>query len=224
MNSILLNMVAAAALATVSCSGLITRQDRSVSDLESELVVLKKRISMVEKNNALLESENIDQKSSIRRIKNDYAVLKNQSDTKIRELSEMNSRLKAEFLETTARLASTITGLEKKLAEKSEDLSKRDAALKELRAANDLLKTEITAGEGGIASRDKKIRELLSEIEKMKGGLEKNELLTQEREKSIGTLKNEIETLESLLKEKVSEISDLKSKLNSPEATKIIQK
>ena len=93
---------------TLSCSGLMTRQERSVTDLESELAVLKKRVSMIEKKNALLEAENGDRKESLKRLKNDYAVLKTESDARIRDLAGMNARLRTDYAETTARLNAAI--------------------------------------------------------------------------------------------------------------------
>ncbi len=216
--------IISAALAALSCSGLMTRHDRSVSDLESELAVLKKRITIIDKKNALLEAENSDHKDDIRRIKNDYAVLKNQSDARIRDLADMNARLKADYLDTSSRLNAIIAGLEKKIAEKSEELSRMDTALEDLQSDADLMRTELKKKEADIALGEKKNRDLASEIEKMKAGLEKSDSLLKDRETAIRSLKGEIDSLNSSLKEKSTEISGLKVKVDSLESNKTNRK
>jgi len=205
---------------TLSCSGLMTRQERSVTDLESELAVLKKRVSMIEKKNALLEAENGDRKESLKRLKNDYAVLKTESDARIRDLAGMNARLRTDYAETTARLNAAIAALEKKLEEKNEELARKDAAARDLQSAIDRMKAELGKKEEEIILGEKKNRDLASEIEKLKAAIEKNDLLLKERDAALRSLRGEVDALNSSLRDKSAEISGLRSKLETLESSK----
>lgn len=88
-----------------SCAGLMGRSDNeTISALQSELSILKKRVAMVERTNGVVESENRAHKLEIRRLKGEYEALQRQSESKIRELGELNAKLRNELAETATRL------------------------------------------------------------------------------------------------------------------------
>ncbi|HPL15453.1 MAG TPA: hypothetical protein PL180_02060 [Spirochaetota bacterium] len=213
-------MLTAASLLALSCSGLMAYRDRSATDLESELAVLKKQVNMIEKKNALLEAENSDRKERLKRLKNDCAVQKAEADARIRDLAGMNARLKADYAETSARLNAAIAALEKELGEKNEELSRKESALRDLQSAADRMKAELIKKDAEISLGDKKNRDLVSEIEKLKATIDKNDLLLKEREAALRSLRGEVDSLNSSLKDKSAEITGLKSKLETLEANK----
>jgi len=200
----------AVTIAALSCSDLPMRSDGNVSDLRSEMVVLKKRLNLVEKKNALLEAENADDKNKIKRLKDDYGVLKGQSDKRIKELTELGNKQKTEFVETTNRmsddikkkekdltdrlartmqaaaqkegeLSKTIDGLKKITADKDQLISQKENMVKNLEADMAGLKTELASRDNSVIQCDKKIKELVTEVETLKSELEKKDKLLKER-------------------------------------------
>jgi chromosome segregation ATPase len=217
---------------TLSCTGLQTQTDQDVSELKSEISVLKRRVSLIERKNAVLEAENSDDKKEINTLKNDYTVLKNQTDRRIKELGELNARQKAEFINTTSRLADEmkkkeklfgdriaqmtleaaskekerskiISDLGKNLVEKSELIVRKEKQLSDLSLESERLKTEIKNRDASIALSDKKIKDLTAELEKAKSDLEKINILVKERDKSVENIKKELDMANALIKEKI---------------------
>lgn len=210
-------VIAVTAALTLSCSGL-ARRDRTISELESELSVLRKRAAMMEKKNALLEAENSEQKSALRTLRNDYAVLKGRSEARIKDLSEMNTRLKADYAETSNRLSGIIAALEKTIAERNEDLSRKEAAVQDLRALASNQKAELAVKNDDIAQYGKRVKDLAFETERIRINLEKNELLLKERDAMIAALKNDIDALKAALARKSSEAAAVQIKLDTLES------
>jgi chromosome segregation ATPase len=197
-----------------TCTDFPTRDDSVVSDLKSEVIVLKKRLALVEKTNDLFEAENADVKKRLNSLKDDYQLLKSKSEERIKTLTDLSEKQKAEFIETTSRMAAdikkkekdltgklelakqeaahrendlskTIDGLKKIISDKEQQLMQKETEIQSLKAGTDILKTELADGVAKLSQCDNKTAELLKELETLKSAIEKKDKLLKEREKHI---------------------------------------
>jgi chromosome segregation ATPase len=241
-------LISAVLFTASSCSELMTRSDQTDSDLKSELSVLRKRVALVEKKNAILESENAEGKVEIRHLKNDYAELKKRSDMRIRELVETNEKQKASFNEAVNglkdesrnkekdlldRLAAAaqeaekkenelsrkIAGLEKTAAEKAVMIAQNGKMIHDLEEDLSLLKAELKKRNDTLALNDKKIKELLSEIEKTGSDLEKSKSENSRSRSELDRIKSQLEEKEAALQDSKKTIEKLKSEIDSIKAS-----